>query len=78
MAEKFSKQQLDALLKLAGKQLGTDPESLKRSLENGNTRQFADQSGNDMLKKALADPALAARLLRSPQAKAILKKLTED
>ena len=77
MAENFSDRQLEQLLKLAGKRLGTDPGALKEALKNGSTEAFAAHAGNETLKKALSDPKLAAELLRSPQAKALLKKLTE-
>jgi len=77
VAENFSDRQLETLLKLAGKRLGTDPEVLKKALKNGSAEDLAGRTGNETLKKALSDPKLAAELLRSPQAKALLKKLTE-
>lgn len=77
MANEFSQAQLNMLLKMAGKKLGTDPETLRKALENGNADALLKQSKgqNDQLKQVLSNPELASKLMDSPQAKELLKKL---
>ena len=79
MANEFSQAQLNMLLKMAGKKLGTDPETLRKVLENGNADALLKQSKgrNDQLKQVLSNPELASKLMDSPQAKELLKKLME-
>ena len=79
MANEFSQAQLNMLLKMAGKKLGTDPETLRKALENGNADALLKQSTgrNDQLKQVLSNPELASKLMDSPQAKELLKKLME-
>lgn len=79
MANDFSQAQLNMLLKMAGKKLGTDPETLRKALENGNADALLKQSKgrNDQLKQVLSNPELASKLMDSPQAKELLKKLME-
>ena len=77
MANEFSQAQLNMLLKMAGRKLGTDPETLRKALENGNADALLKQSKgqNDQLKQVLSNPELASKLMDSPQAKELLKKL---
>ena len=77
MANEFSQAQLNMLLKMAGKKLGTDPETLRKALENVNADALLKQSKgqNDQLKQVLSNPELASKLMDSPQAKEQLKKL---
>ena len=77
MANEFSQAQLNMLLKMAGKKLGTDPETLRKALENGNADALLKQSKgrNDQLKQVLSNPELASKRMDSPQAKELLKKL---
>ena len=77
MANEFSQAQLNMLLKMAGKKLGTDPETLRKALENGTADALLKQSKgqNDQLKQVLSNPELASKLMASPQAKELLKKL---
>ena len=77
MANEFSQAQLNMLLKMAGKKLGTDPETLRKALENVNADALLKQSKgqNDQLKQVLSNPELASKLMDSPQAKELLKKL---
>lgn len=53
MAKEISEAQLNALLKLAGKKLGTDPNTLRKTLESGNADNLLKgaASKNDSLKK---------------------------
>lgn len=72
--------QLDALLKIAGKQLGTTPDELRKQLESGSfdnaIKQLPPQQ-QMMLSQALTDPTLAKKILSSPQAKEIYNKLSK-
>jgi hypothetical protein len=77
MANEFSQAQFNMLLKMAGKKLGTDPETLRKALESGNADMLLKQAKgqNDQLKQVLSNPELASKLMDSPQAKELLKKL---
>ena len=79
MANNLSQAQLNMLLKMAGKKLGTDPDTLRKTLENGGADALLKQSkgSNDQLKQVLSNPELASKLMESPQAKELLKKLME-
>lgn len=77
---KMSPEQLDALLKLAGKKLGTTPENLKSQIENGAFTAAASNLSpqqSAMLSKALSDPKIAEKMLSSPQAQELYKKLSK-
>ena len=74
------KKMIAALMKAAAKSLGPSPEQLKTQIDNGslekslsgmNSRQAA------MLSSALKDPKSAERIMNTPQAKALLNKLTK-
>lgn len=74
----FSEQQINQLLQMASKKMGTTPEDLKRKLESNNVNEaLKNMNQNDATKvqQVLNNPALAKQLLNSPQAQAILKKL---
>ncbi len=77
MANEFSQAQFNMLLKMAGKKLGTDPGTLRKALESGNADMLLKQAKgqNDQLKQVLSNPELASKLMDSPQAKELLKKL---
>lgn len=67
------------LIKAAAAQLGTSPEALKKQLENGTFDKALStmpQNEANMLLKALSDKATAQKILSSPQAQAIYKKLS--
>jgi len=71
-------QALQALLGMASKKLGTTPDVLQKQLQDGTfEKALSNMSGTDatMLKKALSDPKTAEKILSTPQAKAIYKKL---
>ena len=46
-ASGFSQLQINALLKLAGKRMNVDPQTLRRQLEAGNVAQVMQQLGGD-------------------------------
>lgn len=80
MSMNINPKQLEALLNLAGKKLGTSPEQLKSQLENGNLQNAVDNlppQQSAMLRQALADPKVAEKVLSSPQAQEIMKKLSK-
>lgn len=67
------------LIKAAAAQLGTSPEALQKQLENGTFDKALStmpQNEANMLLKALSDKATAQKILSSPQAQAIYKKLS--
>mgnify|MGYP001119188965 CR=1 FL=1 len=65
---------MQALLAVASRKLGTTPDVLKGQLESG-VYDRALQGMPMMLQKALSDPKTAEKILSSPQARAIFKKL---
>lgn len=71
-------QVLQALLGIASKKLGTTPEVLQKQLQDGTfEKALGNMPGSDAakLKQALSDPKTAEKILSTPQAKAIYKKL---
>ena len=69
---------LSALLSLASKKLGTSPEVLKSQLESGSFDKALSnlpQNQQSRLKQALSDPKTAEKLLSTPQAQSIYRKL---
>ncbi|MCD8327935.1 MAG: hypothetical protein LUC25_02435 [Ruminococcus sp.] len=77
---KINDKQLEALLSVASKKLNTSPETLKSQLESG----VFDQALSSMNKtdaerptKALSDPKVAQKILSTPQAQEIYKKLSK-
>lgn len=70
--------QLEALLNVASKKLGTTPEQLRSQLENGvfdNAMNGMPKEQEQMLRQALSNPKVAEKILSTPQAQAIYKKL---
>ena len=74
------KKTVDALMKAAAKSLGTTPEQLRAQIDNGTLQQSLSGMNNRQaaqLSAALNDPKSAERIMNSPQAKALLSKLTK-
>lgn len=72
-------QALQGLLSVASKKLGTTPEQLQKQLQDGTfDKALAGMPKNEaaMLTQALSNKAMAERILSSPQAQAIYKKLS--
>ena len=68
--------QLDSLLGLMAKRLGTTPETLKKSAQDGTLSDKLTNMDNgdaEAFKKVLSDPQAAKKLLASPQAQKLLK-----
>lgn len=77
---KLTPKQMQTLLSAASKQLGTTPEVLQAQLKSGTfDKALAGMPQNEaaMLTKALSDKATCEKILSSPQAQAIYKKLSD-
>lgn len=72
---KFNETQLEALLKLAAQKMGTSPEALKQSAENGQLGSALSGVQDPAMLQALQDPSAAQQLLASPQAQKLLELL---
>ncbi|HCJ42230.1 hypothetical protein [uncultured Ruminococcus sp.] len=70
---------IQPLLSEAAKKLGIPPEQLAAHLQNGDlsrAMQNMPPSQQQMLKKTLSDKNACERLMNSPQAQALIKKLS--
>ncbi len=71
---------MEKMMELASMKLGISKEKLKNSLEKGN---IEDMLGNmrkedaDKLKKLMNNPAVKEKLMNSPEAVSIMKKMQE-
>ncbi len=77
---KINDKQLEALLSVASKKLNTSPETLKSQLESGVFDQALssmNKTDAERLTKALSDPKVAQKILSTPQAQEIYKKLSK-
>ncbi|MBR1863210.1 MAG: hypothetical protein IJ806_03880 [Ruminococcus sp.] len=77
--DRLSKEQTDALLRAAAGKLGTDPADLEKQLKNGQLGKALSRMPENeaaMLTKALSDKNTCEKILSSPQAKALFKKLS--
>lgn len=71
-------EQLNALLQFAAKRLGTTPEKLAQTVQNGGLEAVKDKMGADNVKKVTdmaGNPAQIEQFLQSPQVAALLKQL---
>lgn len=71
---------VDALMKAAAKSMGTTPEQLKAQIDNGSLQKSLSGMNSiqaTQLSAALSDPKNAERIMNTPQAKALLNKLTK-
>lgn len=71
---------LQDMLNQAAQQLGTDPAKLQQTTQTGAVDQLLKQlkpQDAQNLQKILADKEATARVLNSPQAQALMKKLFE-
>lgn len=68
-------QQKKALLRNAAGQLGMTPEALRSAMQSGAVMQQLPPEDARMLQQALADPKMAARVLASPEAQALMQQL---
>lgn len=71
---------LKALLDIASQKLGTTPETLQRQLQVGTfEKALSAMPGSEAqkLRQALSNPKTAEKILSTPQAQAIYKKLNQ-
>ncbi len=71
---------MEKMIELASKKLGISPEKLKSSLEQGNVDDMLSnmrKEDSEKLKKIIQDPSAKEKLLNSPEAEKIMKKLQE-
>ena len=73
--------QLDNLANIASKHLGTSPEELKKAAQNGNVQSLLSQmspSQAQQIQKILSDENAAKKLLSTPQAQELLRRLSKN
>ena len=72
---------LDEMLKKASKKLGTDPKNIKEAVSSKNINKLLENLGEKESKKInniLSDKEATSKLLSTPKAKELLKKLLGD
>lgn len=80
MANNENDGQLQALLQLVAQRLGTQPEKLKNAAASGDLSAiFANMNPNDAakLQQVLSDKDAGSKILSTPQAQQLLKKMME-
>lgn len=73
-----NQQQLNEILKSLSQKLNTTPEKLKSAVEQGNLQDITktmDSSQAEKLNKVLSDPNMTQKLMSTPQAQELMKKL---
>lgn len=78
MPDKHNDENLQDLINTASQRLGTTPENLKQASQQGNVQNLLNQLDGEQAKKVqqiLNDKEASQKLLSSPQAQALLKKL---
>ncbi len=71
-------EQINNLINNLSQRLNSDPEKVKSAVENGNLNgvlQNLDSKQADKIQKILSDPKASEKLLSTPQAQALIKKL---
>ena len=71
---------MEKMIQLASSKLGVSPEKLKNTLESGNLEDMLGsmrKEDADKLKKIMQDPSARKKLLSSPDAAKIIKKMQE-
>ncbi len=74
----FSENQLDALIRLAGKKMGTDPQKLKQQMENGQMDGILknlNANQQAQFQNLVNNPAAIQQLMENPNMQALLKNL---
>lgn len=81
MPDKDNNDNMQNLINTASQRLGTTPEDLKKASQQGNVQNLLNQLDGEQAKKVqqiLNDKEASQKLLNSPQAQALLKKLMGD
>ena len=71
---------MEKMIQLASSKLGVSSEKLKSTLESGNLEDMLGsmrKEDSDKLKKIMQDPSARKKLLSSPDAVKIIKKMQE-
>lgn len=74
----FSQNQMDALLNLAGKKMGTDPQKLKQQMDSGQMDGILknlNANQQAQFKNLMNNPAAVKQLIENPNMQALLKNL---
>lgn len=77
----FDSNSLNGLLNVVSKKLGVPPEKLKKELEDGKfDSAISKMSKNDAVKfqQAINNPKIIEKMMSTPQAKALYKKLSGE
>ena len=79
MTNSFSPQDIEKIIALASKKTGADPQKMKEQIQSGNLDNMLKDTGISQsdISQLLSNPDLAKKLLGTPQAMAIIKKLLE-
>ena len=75
-----NQQAVEEMIRAAAQQLGADPQKLKASAQNGSIEGLMKNlrpQDAQALQKVLADKDATAKILATPQAQALMKKLFE-
>ena len=81
MDKNIDMNQLSGLLSAVSKKIGVPPEQLKRELEAGKFDSALSAMGSreaEKFSQAVKNPQLVEKLMSTPQAKALYKKLTGE
>ena len=76
----ISGQQADAMLAMAAKKLGKNPDELKSQLQKGDMNALTsslDEKQKQQVASVLNDPQAMQRLMQSPQVKELLDRLAK-
>ena len=75
----FDKQKLNSLLQTVSQKLGVPPEQLRQDLQAGkfdSALRGMSAEDSSKLQQALKNPQMVEKLMSTPQAQALYKKLT--
>lgn len=78
--EKIDPKKSQELLNVVSKKLGVPPETLRKQLEEGKFDAALNNMGKkdaDKLRQVMNNPKLVEKIISTPQAQALYKKLTE-
>lgn len=81
MSSQNNGRNLENLLNSVSEKLGKSPEELKKATQSGNIENLLgslNQNDAQKIQKVLSDKNIANKLLASPQAQSLIKKLLGD
>lgn len=81
MSSQNNGRNLENLLNSVSEKLGKSPEELKKATKNGSLENLLgglNQNDAQKIQKVLSDKNIANKLLASPQAQSLIKKLLGD